>query len=134
MSLYSKYRPQNFANLVGQEHIRITLLNEIQRELVTHAYLFTGPRGTGKTSSARLIAKSLNCEKLSKLGEPCDACDMCLRIRDGSLIDVLEIDAASNRGIDEIRELKEKINYAPTHAKNKVYICRPCSLRGLERS
>lgn len=122
MSLYSKYRPQNFANLVGQDHIRQTLLNEIQCGTLTHAYLFAGPRGTGKTSSARLIAKVLNCEKKSAEGEPCDTCDLCKTIAEGNLIDVMEIDAASNRGIDEIRDLKEKIKFAPTRAKTKVYI------------
>lgn len=122
MSLYSKYRPQNFANLVGQEHIRLTILHEIQKGAVSHAYLFAGPRGTGKTSTARLIAKSLNCEKRNEEGEPCDACDMCTGVKDGSLIDVIEIDAASNRGIEEIRDLKEKIQFAPTRAKSKTYI------------
>lgn len=122
MSLYSKYRPQNFANLVGQEHVRQTILHEIQKGSVAHAYLFAGPRGTGKTSSARLIAKALNCEKRNAEGEPCDTCSMCIAIKDGSLIDVIEIDAASNRGIDEIRDLKEKIQFAPTRAKSKTYI------------
>ncbi|MEK9132665.1 MAG: DNA polymerase III subunit gamma/tau [Patescibacteria group bacterium] len=122
MALYSKYRPQNFANLVGQDHIRLTLLHEIQSGTLTHAYLFAGPRGTGKTSSARLIAKALNCTNKNAEGEPCDQCDFCKTITEGSLIDVLEIDAASNRGIEEIRDLKEKINFAPTRAKTKVYI------------
>ncbi|MEK7524370.1 MAG: DNA polymerase III subunit gamma/tau [Patescibacteria group bacterium] len=122
MSLYSKYRPQNFANLVGQEHIRITLLHEIQKGTVSHAYLFAGPRGTGKTSTARLIAKALNCEKKNAEGEPCDACNLCTTIKEGGLIDVIEVDAASNRGIDEIRDLKEKIKFAPTLAKSKTYI------------
>ncbi|MBI2638182.1 DNA polymerase III subunit gamma/tau [Candidatus Peregrinibacteria bacterium] len=122
MSLYSKYRPQNFANLVGQDHIRQTLLHEIQQGTLTHAYLFAGPRGTGKTSTARLIAKALNCEKKSPEGEPCEKCDFCKTITEGSLIDVMEIDAASNRGIDEIRDLKEKIKFAPTRAKTKIYI------------
>ncbi len=122
MSLYGKYRPQNFANLVGQDHIRETLLNEIAQGTLTHAYLLAGPRGTGKTSSARLVAKALNCTNRNENGEPCDACELCTLIRDGGCIDVLEIDAASNRGIDEIRDLKEKIDYAPSQAKSKIYI------------
>ena len=122
MALYGKYRPQNFANLVGQDHIRETILHEIQKSTLAHAYLFAGPRGTGKTSTARLIAKALNCLKKNAEGEPCDACDICLQIKEGSLIDVIEIDAASNRGIDEIRELKEKIHFAPTRCKSKTYI------------
>ncbi len=122
MSFYTKYRPQSFSSLVGQDLVRETLISEIKNNSLTHAYLFCGPRGTGKTSSARLIAKALNCTNLGETGEPCDKCDLCVAIRDGSLIDVLEIDAASNRGIDEIRDLKEKINYAPTQAKNKIYI------------
>lgn len=122
MSLYSKYRPQNFANLVGQDHIRLTILHEIQQGTFSHAYLFTGPRGTGKTTTARLIAKAINCENKNAEGEPCDKCGMCKSIREGGLIDVIEIDAASNRGIDEIRDLKEKIQFAPTFAKSKTYI------------
>ncbi len=122
MSLYTKYRPQSFSHLVGQDLVRETLLNEIKNNSLTHAYLFCGPRGTGKTSTARLIAKSLNCTNKNEAGEACDACGICISIRDGSLIDVLEIDAASNRGIDEIRDLKSKIDYAPSLALNKVYI------------
>lgn len=122
MALYGKYRPQNFKNLVGQDHIRETILHEILKGTLTHAYLFAGPRGTGKTSTARLIAKALNCEKKGSEGEPCDECDFCKSISEGSLIDVIEIDAASNRGIDEIRDLKEKIQFAPTRSKTKTYI------------
>jgi DNA polymerase-3 subunit gamma/tau len=122
VSLYRKYRPQNFKNLVGQDHIRTTLANAVKSGHPAHAYLFCGPRGTGKTSTARLLAKPLNCLNLSEEGEPCDNCEMCTAIREGQLIDLIEIDAASNRGIDEIRELKDKINFAPTRAKNKIYI------------
>lgn len=121
MSLYRKYRPQSFANLVGQDHIRTTLLNALKGNKVNHAYLFTGPRGTGKTSTARLVAKAINCENLQN-GEPCEKCDICRDITDGRLIDLIEVDAASNRGIDEIRDLRDKINFAPTRAKSKVYI------------
>jgi DNA polymerase-3 subunit gamma/tau len=121
MSLYRKYRPQNFGNLVGQDHVSITLSNALKLDRVSHAYLFTGPRGTGKTSTARIMAKSVNCLNL-KDGSPCEECEICRDINDGRLIDVIEIDAASNRGIDEMRDLKEKINFAPTRARNKVYI------------
>jgi DNA polymerase III subunit gamma/tau len=122
VSLYRKYRPQNFQNLVGQDHIRTTLLNALKGGHPAHAYLFCGPRGTGKTSTARLLAKALNCTEPSEEGEPCDKCEMCVSIREANLIDLVEIDAASNRGIDEIRDLKDKINFAPTRSKQKIYI------------
>jgi len=121
MSFYRKYRPQNFENLVGQNHVSVTLSSALKLGRVSHAYLFTGPRGTGKTTTARIMAKSVNCLNL-KDGTPCEECEICKDINDGRLIDVIEIDAASNRGIDEMRDLKEKINYAPTRARNKVYI------------
>lgn len=123
MSLYQKYRPQEFDSLAGQEHVKKTLKAALMRDLVSHAYLFCGPRGTGKTTTARLIAKSLNCPNFDMAtGDPCNKCEICESITNSSLIDVIEIDAASNRGIDEIRELKETIRFAPTLAKNKVYI------------
>jgi len=122
ISLYRKYRPQNFKNLVGQDHIRTTLLNAIKEGHPAHAYLFCGPRGTGKTSTARLLAKALNCTNPDEECEPCDKCEMCESVREGNLIDLIEIDAASNRGIDEIRDLKDKINFAPSRSKNKIYI------------
>jgi len=122
IALYRKYRPHNFDNLVGQDHIKGTLLNAFKTERVSHAYLFSGPRGTGKTSTARLIAKALNCTDLKDHYDPCNECDFCNDINAGSLIDIIEIDAASNRGIDEVRDLKEKINFAPTKAKYKIYI------------
>lgn len=121
MSLYRKYRPQTFSHLVGQEHINRTLLNALKLDRVSHAYLFTGPRGTGKTSTARLMAKAINCLN-PKDNEPCNTCEICLEINEGRLIDLIEIDAASNRGIDEIRELRDKINFAPSRARSKVYI------------
>ncbi|PIZ76530.1 hypothetical protein COY05_01045 [Candidatus Peregrinibacteria bacterium CG_4_10_14_0_2_um_filter_38_24] len=122
IALYRKYRPHNFDNLVGQDHIKTTLMNAFKSGNVSHAYLFTGPRGTGKTSTARLVAKALNCNDLKDDYEPCDKCEFCTEINDGRLIDIIEIDAASNRGIDEVRDLKEKIQFSPTRSKYKVYI------------
>ena len=121
MSLFLKYRPQTFSDLVGQEAVRRTLQNALKAERPSHAYLFTGSRGTGKTSTARIFAKGLNCENLQD-GDPCGVCRFCTGTADGTLIDVIEIDAASNRGIDEIRDLREKINFSPNVARRKVYI------------
>lgn len=121
MSLYRKYRPKDFPGLIGQEHIKTTLLNAIRAGSIAHAYLFTGPRGTGKTTTARLLAKAINAEVMTDDGR-FDGSEIAEEIDRGRLIDVIEIDAASNRGIDEIRDLREKISYAPTRAKNKVYI------------
>ncbi len=122
VALYRKYRPHNFVNLVGQDYIKTTLVNAIKSNHISHAYLFSGPRGTGKTSTARLVAKALSCSDLQDDHDPCNECEFCTDINDGRLIDLIEIDAASNRGIDEVRDLKEKINFAPTRAKYKVYI------------
>ncbi len=124
MNLYRKHRPQTFAEIVGQSHISETLLHQLESGKIAHAYLFSGPRGTGKTSTARIFAKAINCKNntAAKFGEPCNKCENCLAIADGRYLDVIEIDAASNRGIDEIRDLREKINLAPMAGKFKVYI------------
>ena len=118
---YRKWRPQTLADVVGQEHITRTLLNALEAGRVAHAYLFCGPRGTGKTSTGRILAKAVNCQQNGK-GEPCNACSSCLGTTDGRALDVIEIDAASNRGIDDIRELRERVKFAPNSARYKVYI------------
>ncbi|HBG81701.1 TPA: DNA polymerase III subunit gamma/tau [candidate division CPR2 bacterium] len=120
-ALYRKYRPGNFEEVTGQEHITKTLKNAIGMGQISHAYLFTGPRGVGKTSIARIFAKTINCKDIKK-GEACNKCVMCKSFIDGKAIDMIEIDAASNRGIDEIRDLRDKIKFAPNQAKYKVFI------------
>src|SRR6056300_1214677 len=123
MNLYQKYRPSSFKGLVAQEHVKSTLVNAIEKNMLSHAYLFCGPRGTGKTSTARLLAKAINCtNRDTKSHEPCNSCFVCEQINLGSLVDLVEIDAASNRGVDEIRELRESVKFAPTQAQYKVYI------------
>ncbi len=118
---YRKWRPQTLADVIGQEAVTQTLSNALKSGRVSHAYLFYGPRGTGKTSTARILAKAVNCLSTDK-EKPCNQCEMCLAITEGSAMDVIEIDAASNTGVDDIRSLREKVNYAPGQAKYKVYI------------
>lgn len=120
-ALYRKYRPKVFSDVCGQEHITSTLLNEIREGRVSHAYLFTGSRGTGKTTCAKILAKAVNCEN-SQNGEPCGMCEMCRGLDDGTIYDVVEIDAASNNGVDNIRDLREEANYTPSRGKYRVYI------------
>lgn len=120
-ALYRVWRSQSFADLVGQEHVTRTLMNALKEKRFSHAYLFSGPRGTGKTSTAKIFAKAVNCLQ-GPAPEPCNRCEACRRIAEGSLMDVVEIDAASNRGVDEIRDLRDKVKFAPTEVRYKVYI------------
>ncbi|KGK86391.1 DNA polymerase III subunit gamma/tau [Clostridium sp. HMP27] len=120
-ALYREWRPRSFGDVVGQKHITITLQNQIKNNRIAHAYLFSGTRGTGKTSTAKIFAKAVNCLNL-KDGEPCNECDICRKINSGTLMDVIELDAASNNGVDKIREIAEDVNYPPSEAKYKVYI------------
>jgi len=119
--LYRKYRPQKFSELVGLETVKKTLVSQVKGGQVGHAYLFAGPRGTGKTTTARILAKSVNCEKV-KDGEPCGTCSNCEQIQGSRFVDLIEIDAASNRGIEDIRALRDKVRLAPAHGRFKVYI------------
>jgi DNA polymerase III subunit gamma/tau len=121
IALYRKYRPDNLDDILGQDHIVRILKNALLEDKVSHAYLFSGPRGTGKTSVARILAKSLNCATRDK-HHPCGKCEICKSAKEGTTMDVIEIDAASNRGIDEIRDLREKIKFAPTNSAYKIFI------------
>lgn len=119
--LYRKYRPRVFADVYGQDHVTSTLKNEIKEGRISHAYLFTGSRGTGKTTCAKILAKAVNCPNAVD-GEPCNACEICKGLDSGTIYDVVEIDAASNNGVDNIRDLREEVNYTPTRGKYRVYI------------
>lgn len=120
-ALYRKWRPQTFDEIVGQEHVVRTLRNALASGRIHHAYLFAGPRGTGKTTTARLLAKAVNCLALEGR-RPCNECDICLAINEGRLLDLIEIDAASNTGVDDVRELREKVGFRPNEARYKVYV------------
>jgi DNA polymerase III subunit gamma/tau len=120
-ALYRVWRPQTFFDVVGQEHVTKTLQNALLQQKISHAYLFSGPRGTGKTSAAKILAKAVNCE-MAPISEPCNQCSACRGITDGTISDVIEIDAASNNGVEEIRDIRDKVKYAPSAVKYKVYI------------
>ncbi len=127
VSLYRRYRPQTFAEIVGQPHVTGTLSQAITEDRLHHAYLFTGPRGTGKTSTARILAKAVNCEQ-GPTPTPCNACDQCTSITEGSNVDVIEIDAASHGGVDDVRDLRDRVAFAPAAARMKVYIVDECHM------
>ncbi|MGL5542416.1 MAG: DNA polymerase III subunit gamma/tau [Fusobacteriaceae bacterium] len=122
ITLYRKYRSRDFDEIAGQDSIVQTIKTSLKNDRLAHAYLFTGPRGVGKTTIARLIAKGVNCLTDGPTDHPCNICDNCIQINNGNFMDMIEIDAASNRGIDEIRDLKDKINYKPTKGRKKIYI------------
>ena len=122
IALYRKYRPKNFSDVIGQDHIVRTLANQVKSNRVSHAYLFCGTRGTGKTSVAKIFAQVVNCSNTTDEGEACGQCQACLEIKAGRSMNIIEIDAASNNGVDNIREIREEVRYAPTQGKYKVYI------------
>src|SRR5438046_7238952 len=121
VALYGTYRPQAPDQVIGQEHVIRALVGAIREDRLSHAYLFCGPRGTGKTSTARILAKMVNCEQ-GPTAQPCGVCEQCLRIRDGSHLDVVELDAASHGGVDDARELRERAPTAPATGRDEEYI------------
>ena len=121
-ALYRKWRPARFDEIVGQEHVTRTLMNSVAADRLSHAYLFCGPRGTGKTTTARLVAKAVNCLHDDPVQRPCDDCSVCEAVNQGRFLDLIEIDAASNTGVDDIRDLRDKINFSPSQGRMKVYI------------
>jgi DNA polymerase-3 subunit gamma/tau len=127
VSLYRKYRPRTFTEIVGQHHVTETLAQSITEDRLHHAYLFTGPRGTGKTSTARILAKAVNCAQ-GPTPTPCNVCEQCVSITEGSNVDVIEIDAASHGGVDDVRDLRERVAFAPAGAHMKVYIVDECHM------
>ncbi|HEX4651562.1 MAG TPA: DNA polymerase III subunit gamma/tau, partial [Granulicella sp.] len=125
--LARKYRPQRFADVIGQDHVTVTLMNALTQQRIAHGYIFSGHRGIGKTTIARILAMALNCRNTigtvaRPTAEPCEVCESCTEIRAGNAVDVIEIDAATNRGIDEIRELRDAARYRPSRDKYKIYI------------